>query len=142
MNNTIIKVKKDIYPLEAIYAASFHFIDDYYIHLDSRKQGTVEITIKNKQKAGKLPANLTENFFNELIYCASRIFAAKRNKKIREFIVGRALFSAVGEETAVDQPGQNGEGSYKEDPLGIAIPWEEKATRKKKKKKKHDHKVS
>jgi hypothetical protein len=60
---------------------------------------------------------------------------SKNNKKIREYVVARALASAVPEE--VDQ--NNSVGNKREqfikkpipieDPLGISLPWEKKSKR-------------
>ena len=67
-----------------------------------------------------------------------RINLTKSNRKLREFIVSQALFSAVsGQEITEDES----EFKYEDDPLGIAVPWEEKydqesKTKAKRKKKK------
>src|SRR3989339_902529 len=94
-----IKIKLDIgiYPLEAVYAACYMFIDRVYIYLE----------------------DINGEFLNELLHCVYRINIAKNNKKIREYIVEKALFSAISQS-------DNEDDLIFDDPLGIAIPWEEK----------------
>jgi len=124
--NNMIKFELDIkvYPQEAIIGASYAFLDRIYIFLDSKKKDKIEVNIKSKKKiSASSLKRLKDEFLNELLYNAMRIVSAKRNKKIREFIVGRALFSAVEE----------AEAESLDDPLGIAVPWEEKYGKRSKK---------
>ncbi|MFH1671468.1 MAG: hypothetical protein ABH889_01680, partial [Candidatus Portnoybacteria bacterium] len=58
----------------------------------------------------------------------------KSNKKIRDYVVSQALLSAIGEE-AISQEEEKDEMKYEDDPLGIAVPWEEKYGGKHKKQK-------
>ena len=122
--NTIkIGINTTVYPLEAIYGASYVFIDRVYIFLDSKKNNEIEISFKGKKKNSKKQLeNLVGEFMNELLNYTLRISLAKTNKKIREYIVEQALFAAVNtvENDLSDSLG------YENDPLGIAIPWEEK----------------
>jgi len=53
----------------------------------------------------------------------------KSNQKIREFIIGQALVSAVGNNNII----QKNEMEYEDDPLGILMPWEDKYQKKNKK---------
>ena len=126
-----INLNSKIYPQEAILNACYTFIDRAYIFLDSvpkRKSIRVSLKPKNKLPEKQLEA-LKDEFMNELLNCALRYQISKNNRKIREYIIGRALYSAlpVSELT----PSQE-KLDYLEDPLGIAIPWEEKYGKKKK----------
>ncbi len=123
MNTIKIEIDTKIYPLEAIYGASYVFIDRVYIFLDSKKINKIEISFKGKKKNSKKQLeNLVGEFMNELLNYTLRINLAKTNKKIREYIVEQALFTAVN--TVEDDLSDN--LGYEDDPLGIAIPWEEK----------------
>jgi len=128
-----IQLNSKIYPLEAILNASYMFIDRAYIFLDSdsRKNGIV-VSLKGKQRLSpKKLEDLRGEFMNELLHCALRYKISKNNKKIREYIIGRALYSALPvsmEETILDE--DSGKLDYQQDPLGIAIPWEEKYGKK------------
>lgn len=128
----LVKINTGIYPLEAVFSACYAFINDFYIFLNSRKKGEIETIFKSKKKLpGQRLANLKDEFVNELLYNSIRITVAKRHKKLREMIVGRALFSAVekSEEKNIE------DADYINDPLGIAMPWEEKYQKNRKNKK-------
>jgi hypothetical protein len=84
--------------------------------------------VKKKLSKKKL-TELEGEFSNELLNYTLRINLAKRNKSIREYIISQALLSAIGEEEAIEEDGT----SFQDDPLGIAVPWEEKYQEDKKK---------
>lgn len=131
--NKVVKIKLNsrIYNLEAILSACYTFIDRAYIFLDSDRNGEkVIVSLKNKKKSSnKMLKHLKEEFMNELLHCCLRYKISKNSKKIREYIVGRALYSVLSDS---DLFSTDKELDYQKDPLGIAIPWEEKNKRKKK----------
>ena len=94
----------------------------------------IKISFKEKKKLSQAQLkSLRGEFMNELLYNALRSQTATNNKKIREYIIGRALYATpilspnlgLEPEEALD---------YKNDPLGIAVPWEEKYGKKQKSK--------
>ena len=127
-NNTVdFLINLDNYPLEAVYGAAYVFLDRAYVFLDSPSAKKIKVFLKGKNSlAEKKLEDLRGEFLNELLNYTVRINLAKTNKKIREFIIGQALFSAAGDGEA----GQEEELKYQDDPLGIAIPWEEKYGKK------------
>jgi His-Xaa-Ser system protein HxsD len=129
MNNNGIKFSLNLeaYPLEAIYGAAYVFIDKAYLFLDNPSSKKIEVFLKSKtQKSKKQLENLKGEFLNELLNYTLRVNLNKRNRKIREYIVNQALFSAVKQEE-IKQEDKLG---YQDDPLGIAVPWEEKYGKK------------
>jgi len=129
-----IKLNSKIYPVEAILNACYLFIDRAYIFLDSDPKG-IQIKISFKSKSGdskKQLEALKGEFMNELLHCVLRYGISKDNKKIREYIVGRALYSVLPSSEAVSS---NDKINYQDDPLGIAKPWEKKYGKQKKCKK-------
>jgi len=134
MKENILKfnLSTDLYPLEAIYQTCYTFLDRAYIYLDSPSAKKVLVSLRGKKKISpeKFKA-LRGEFMNELLNSALRLEVSKRNRRIRELIVGRALVSAVRPLKKI---------SFKEDSLGIGKTWEEKygkkAKNKKRKKKK------
>lgn len=163
----VISVKTSIYPLDAIYGASYAFIDKAYIFLDSDTENKINIRLKLKLDAihyFKTLKELKDEFLNELLNFSLRQRISKENKQLREYIVGAALLGATGEiniyqnrsQTENNQPIEViGEGKSLDaknvdqdtliknededtpseeinvtesfdDPLGIAVPWEEK----------------
>jgi len=117
------------YPLEAVYGAAYVFLDKAYLFLDSRSTEKIEVSLKGKKKLTKKQLeDLKGEFLNELLNYTLRVNLAKSNRKLREYIVSQALISAVGE----GEPAGENELGYQEDPLGIAVPWEEKYGKKQK----------
>jgi|SRR3989339_588027 len=124
-----ISLNTKIYPKEAIFGACYVFIDRAYIFLDSRKKDEIEVSFKGKGGvSGKELEKLAGEFHNELLNYVHRINLAKANKKIREYIVERALYASIENESRKGE----GDGQLEfDDPLGIAVPWEEKYGAKK-----------
>ena len=131
INNNEIKFILDFrdYPLEAIYGTAYVFLDKAYLFLDSHASKKIEVSLKGKKKLTKKQLeSLKGEFLNELLNYTLRVNLSKHNRKIREYIVSQALFSAVNEEGIT----QENELGYEDDPLGIAVPWEEKYEKKSK----------
>lgn len=110
------------YGLESVYQAAYSMLDRLYFYFDKKDQKTLlaEIKPKGTAAAGELEA-LKDEFFNELLNSELRVLVARRTKKIREALIAQALIGASAEKT-----------DYSQDPLGIALPWEEKYGGKKK----------
>lgn len=131
-NQVLITVSSKIYPLEAIYGAAYVFLNRSYIFLDENKKGEILITLKGKEKMDKKQLeDLGGEFYNELLNYSIRIGISKNNQKIREYIIGRALIGALGEEEEVkeEEPEEEIE-EWKGDHLGLSIPWEKKFKKK------------
>ncbi|MBW2979897.1 hypothetical protein KY360_00590 [Candidatus Woesearchaeota archaeon] len=147
-NCCLISINPKIYPLDAIYSAAYVFLDKSYVLLDGdpKEKITVELRPKEKQDLEKLG----REFNNELLNYAQYKKQAELNKEIRQVLLQRALLTSEtspardtlpkeGEEEPLEELDEN----YLDDPEGIAIPWEEKygkkakaAKQKKSKKKK------
>lgn len=127
IKNNILKLKfnSQVYPPEAVYSTCYVFIDRAYLFLDGDPRKEIRAMIKGKKNLSKKQLeNLAGEFLNELLSATLRINLAQHNKKIRQLIVERALVSAA------EGNNLSGAASYTEDPLGIAIPWEEKYSKK------------
>lgn len=132
-----ISVNTKLYPLEAIYGASYNFIDQAYIFLDGDPSKKVNIKLKLKPNAISQFKNIQElkkEFLNELLNTAWRYQISHENKNLREFILGTALLGSLSQlnpsekfftdtKSVIEKPNEEEEIP---DPLGIAIPWEEK----------------
>lgn len=131
-----IDLSQEYYPKEAVIITCCQFLRDNYVFLEKRKDIRVMLTPK---KAGGLQ-KIEREFRNELINNTLRYYISQKNKGIREYIVKTALFCSQPEEAADDLLLKELEGAqaagWQEDPLGIAIPWEEKNRKNKDKKKK------
>ncbi|MCX6737246.1 MAG: His-Xaa-Ser system protein HxsD [Candidatus Parcubacteria bacterium] len=141
-NEVVLEVSTKTYSLGAIYGASYVFLDKIYVFLDKGAGDNVIITLKPKASSNKKELeNLSGEFSNQLLNYSLRESIAKNNQKIREYIVGRALVGALGEDSSLDDATVTEEvdekvGDWKGDDLGIAVPWEEKFAKPKRVKKK------
>jgi His-Xaa-Ser system protein HxsD len=126
------------YPLEAIYSAAYVFLDRAYIYLDGDPKKEIQVSLKGKTKLTKKELeDLVGEFHNELLNYLLRVEIAKRNQKIREYIVASALVSSLPVESLTSPsqlPEEISKEDWRKDPLGIAIPWEEKYNKNPKKK--------
>lgn len=123
MSNILkIKIKSDIFPIEAYYATSLFFLDKYYVYLDKKKD-QIEVIITPKEGIKMLVKEIEGDFRNELINNSLRIRISQNNLSIRQYIINQALFSSL---PTTEQKTLQSLNSYQDDPLGIAIPWEEK----------------
>jgi len=127
----IIKIDTNKYPLEAILATSYKFIDRYYISHRYSNDSDVEISFMTKKEIEL--HDLESEYLDELESVSMYIEMDKKNNKYRKYIVGQSLFSLANdqyesEETAPgdNQAPENNEEGLQDDPLEIAVPWEEK----------------
>lgn len=126
-------VNRKVYPLEVVYAAAYVFLDRCYVFLERRGKDEIVVRLRPRPECDKEEFDsIVGGFENELLAQAFRRKVAKRTEKVREAIVHRALFSALPESLDFSF-GEEDEGDYLEDPLGIAVPWEEKYGKEKEK---------
>jgi len=156
MDELVISVNTKTYPLEAIFGASYVFINKAYIFLDGDPEKKIDIKLKLKPESLNYFQNIKElkgEFLNELLNFSWRHRISKENKQLREYIVGAALLGATGEaniyrqtdssieenaikaindkaKTITDAISENEIDDSFDDPLGIAVPWEEKFQKK------------
>jgi len=116
-----------IYPLEVIYATAYVFIDRAYAYVGGDPKKEIKVSLTGKEKlSNKNLESLRGEFLNELLNYLLRVEIAKRNKKIREFIVSSALVAGLENDLLFASAGDGVKksGDWQNDPLGIAIPWE------------------
>lgn len=104
-----IEVSLKVYPLEAVYAAAYAFIDRAFVHLSEKSAHVVRVELEPKEDAplaAEAARRLAGEFRNELLHHALRLKVSSTNQKIREYIVTRALLSAQ----PLPEPAQNGPG--------------------------------
>ena len=125
-NKVIVSINTKLYPIEAIYGAAYVFIDKAYVFLDGNPEKEVLVQLKGKKDLTvKDIKKLASEFLNELLSSSLRSQISKNNSKIREYIVGAALIGASGE-ISEEKTESIEKKEWEEDPLGIAVPWEEK----------------
>lgn len=137
-----ISVNPKIYPLDVIYSAAYVLMDRAYFFIDGDPEEEILVEVRAKTPKESLET-LGRDFNNELLNYAVYKVQSEKNKGIKESIVRRALYTATeqepGEEPFTEEDVETekalGEESYLDDPLGIAVPWEEKYGKEKEKKK-------
>jgi His-Xaa-Ser system protein HxsD len=127
-----IDLDEGLYPRDAVYGASYVFIDRCYVHLDRSGDRRIKVTLRPKRGVALDAETAAGEFQNELLGQAWRRLIAEENRQLIESITTRALTGAAGppgldELLALDI----GAETAFEDPLGIAMSWEEKYGKKK-----------
>lgn len=120
-----------LYPKDAIYGAAYIFIDRCYVHLARPADGRVSVSLKLKASSQAQLEDLAGEFENELLGQAWRRQIIDDNKQIIELVSTRALAGAAGPPGLDDLLNMDAGGGAFEDPLGIAMSWEEKYKKKK-----------
>ena len=123
-NEIIISINPNFYSLEVVYATAYIFLDNYYVFLDGDLKKEIKIYLKSKKPSSVEEDQLKGEFLNELLNCSLRDKISKNNKKMREYIIAAAL-SGISEKTEPDND-VCAEGEWGDDPLSIAVPWEDK----------------
>jgi len=141
----VVEVATRLYPLEAVLGAAYVFVDRCYLRVERAGRGCLAVRLKSKEGpvAREALEALVGEFENELLHHALRDRLQKTRGRLREYLVARALLTAeesrVLPEPAEDRrdapaaaggapaPDSAGGGDdYLDDPLGIAVPWEER----------------
>ncbi|RMG11515.1 MAG: His-Xaa-Ser system protein HxsD [Deltaproteobacteria bacterium] len=127
-NRARIRLKRSLYPLDAIYGASYIFIDRCYVLLDAPDEETVVVELMGRTSLDEAALrDLAGEFSNELLSQAWRREITEYNRPVIEAVAAQALAGATmgagGE--AFDETMDFDSDAF-EDPLGIAMSWEEK----------------
>jgi His-Xaa-Ser system protein HxsD len=126
-----LTLDESLYPLEALYGAAYIFIDRCYVLLD-RQGGRFVVTLSPKRGAadGELLRALAGEFANELLSCAWRHQITQANRAEIEAVTTQALAGAMGAPSLDELEKFDFSGETFDDPLGIALSWEEKHKKK------------
>jgi His-Xaa-Ser system protein HxsD len=116
-----------LHPLDAIYEASYLFIDRCHVFLRAVDGARVEVRLRSRRPLdGAALEALARAFAGELLDQEVRLRLADSTAALREYYVSRALFvdppgpsiDAILAELDAEDPG--------DDPLDIRLPWDEK----------------
>lgn len=127
-------VEESVYPLEAVYGASYTFIDRCYVHISRPSAATFQVRLSPKKMNvdEDLLRTFIGEFGNELLSCAWRLKIAEQNRALIESVTMQAVGSAMGQASLDDLAAFDFTDEAFEDPLGIAVSWEEKYKKKEK----------
>jgi His-Xaa-Ser system protein HxsD len=125
-------IDAELYPLQAVYGASYIFLDRCYVFIDRPAAGSYRITLAAKQVVEEAEAlrKLIGEFANELLSCAWRHQVTQDNRVAIETVTVQAIAGAMGEPSLDDLADFDFTDEALDDPLGIAQSWEEKHGRK------------
>src|SRR5438105_2622331 len=93
-----LRIDASIYPLSALYAAAYVFIDRCFVVLDKPDPQHFRATLswkKGEPPEGALRAAVGE-FLNELLSCAWRAKIAEESRAVIESVTAQALGGAMG----------------------------------------------
>jgi len=131
-----LKLRKGLYPLDAVFGAAYVMIDRAYVFLDKDDDGNVLVYIHAKpDETGLDLESLAGEFANEALGQVLRGRIMKEHKNRLELIVSQAVAGAVGisgmddlglDDLGLDDLDGDDDLDFLDDPLGIAVPWEEK----------------
>jgi His-Xaa-Ser system protein HxsD len=128
-----LSIDASLYPVEALYAAAYIFIDRCYVLLDRAGDGRLSVTLT--AKASDTPSDVLRamvgEFANELLSQAWRQKILEENRVILETVTAQALAGVMGPPTLDDLASFDFSSEGFDDPLGIAMSWEEKHAKKK-----------
>jgi His-Xaa-Ser system protein HxsD len=128
-----VTVDATLYPLEALYGASYIFIDRCFVLLDRPREGAWSVTLSSKKgdAAPEALRAMVGEFANELLSQAWRQKLIEENRVVLETVTTQALAGAMGAPTLDDLASFDFTEEGFDDPLGIAMSWEEKQQQKK-----------
>ncbi len=124
-----IELDEDLYPQDAVKGAAYVFLERAYVFLE--RAADKRIRVRVKAKSGETPA-LAGEFENEALAQAYRRRIAADKRALIEGVTARAIAGAAGPPGLDDLLDMDiGTETAFDDPLGIAMSWEEKYTKKK-----------
>jgi His-Xaa-Ser system protein HxsD len=127
----LIELDEGLYPKDAIYGAAYVFIDRCYVKLDRPATGRLSVRLKPKQGVEANAEAFAGEFENELLSQAWRRMIVDENRQLIEQVTTAALSGAAGPPGLDDLLAMDlDEDTAFEDPLGIAMSWEEKYKKK------------
>jgi His-Xaa-Ser system protein HxsD len=118
-------LSEDLYPIDAIYGASYLFVDRCYVFLDrpADRQVQVRFRLKSDSEATDLEA-IAGEFCNEVLNQVVRLRVGESTKTLREYYLARAFF---GDDTRASIDALLAEldaDELEDDPLEIQVPWD------------------
>lgn len=117
---------EDLYPLDAIYGASYLFVDRCWLFLDRPADGRVQVRLRTKADqaaAGELD-QLAGEFANELLNQVLRLRIGDSTRALREYTLARAFFGEDGRASIDALLAELDAEELDDDPLKITVPWD------------------
>jgi His-Xaa-Ser system protein HxsD len=130
-SSVTLRVDPAVYSLDALYGASYIFIDRCFVLLD-KPDASYRVTLawKKGEPTEDALRTLVGEFTNELLSCAWRAKISEDSRALIESVTAQALGGALGAPTLDDLEKFDFSDETFEDPLGIAMSWEDKHKKK------------
>ena len=125
-----VEFDEGFYPRDAIYGAAYIFLDRCYVRLDRPAAGRVAVRLERKPSVQAGLEELVGEFQNELLGQAWRRQILDENRALLERVSARAVAGSAGPPGLDDLLQIDSAGEAFDDPLGIAMSWEEKYKKK------------
>ncbi len=115
-----------IYPRDAIYGAAYLFVDRCWLYFTRPGDDQIEVRLKTRAQPDQAQLEaLAGEFANELLNQVLRQRVGEATAQIREYYMAKAFF-ADSSQTSIDALlAELDAEELEEDPLEIAVPWEE-----------------
>ncbi len=126
--SAVVQLDATLYPVAAVYGATYTFIDRCYVLLDRPADNRLRVTLMAKDPAPTPEAlrELVGELANELLACAFRHQLTQDNRVVVETVTMQAMAGAMGAPSLADLADFDFTDDALDDPLGIAQSWEEK----------------
>ena len=122
-------IDEDLYALDAIYGASYLFVDRCYLFLSRPAERRVKVRLRTKEPSAEAElVALAGEFANELLNSQLRFRIGRATAGIREQYMARAFFGSGPPSTIQDLLAELDAEELAEDPLEVPVPWKEPAT--------------
>jgi His-Xaa-Ser system protein HxsD len=142
----IIKIDKNLYPIDCIYTTSYMFLDKAYIFLTLDNENLINIYIKLKNEKENIDLFIDE-FKNQLLNYATQHSLNQNTLEIKKQLLNEILFHNNAEKIIENDNCINDEEISKlvkeldeeiDDSDELLIPWEKEKNKKNSKKKKNE----
>lgn len=120
-------IDETLYPLDAVYGASYLFVDRSFVFLARPSDRHVRVRLRSREAASPEALEaLAGEFANELLNQVLRRRISDSTRTIREYYMARAFFGTESRATIDALLAELDAEEMKEEPLEIAVPWEQK----------------
>ena len=118
------EIDETVYPADAVYGASYLFIDRCYVFLTRPGDQRLGVRLRTRGDASEEQlVELAGEFANELLNQVLRHRIGVSTARIREYYMARAFHSS-GQSTLDSRLAELDDEELAEDNLEVAVPWE------------------
>jgi His-Xaa-Ser system protein HxsD len=120
------EIDETLYPLDAIYGASYIFIDRCYVFLSRPADQKVAVRLRTRDPAeAEQLEGLAGEFANELLNQSLRVRISESTVSIRDYYMARAFQATDRSQSTIDRLlAELDAEEMATDALDIAVPWE------------------